>query len=211
MLTFVMPKGRIADEALPLLTKIGITPENDFFNDNSRALKFRTSDDNVQIIRVRSFDAATYLAYGVAEWGIVGSDVLAEHNYEGLYAPIDLGIGKCRLSIATLQGHSMSELAGSVSIATKYPNLTRQFFATRGIQADCIKLQGAMELAPQLGLCDFIVDLVSSGATLQANSLVEEASIMQVSSRLVINRVAYKTKREWLEPYLEKLEHVVNG
>lgn len=209
MFTFVIPKGRIADEALPILKQAGIVPEDDFFNNHSRQLKFKTSDPELQIVRVRSFDAATYMAYGVAEWGIVGSDVLAEHDYDGLYSPVDLGIGKCRLSVAAKKGITLEGLAGSVKVATKYPNVTRQFFAARGIQAECIKLLGAMELAPQLGLCDIIVDLVSSGETLKANDLVELETIMQVSSRMVVNRVAYKTQNSWLEPRLEKIASLV--
>ena len=208
-LTFVLPKGRIADEAVPLLKQIGLVPEDDFFNSKSRALKFKTSDPDIDLIRVRAFDAATYLAYGVAEWGIVGSDVLEEHDYKGLYTPIDLKIGHCRLSVAAKEGADFSQLTGGVKIASKYPNLTRRFFAARGIQAECIKLAGALELAPQLGLCDYIVDLVSSGATLIANGLVEMDTILPVSSRLVINRVAHKTKRDVMEPYLQKLSALV--
>ena len=210
MLTFVLPKGRIAEEAVPLLRQIGLVPEDDFFNAQSRALKFKTSDPNIELIRVRAFDAATYLAYGVAQWGIVGSDVLEEHDYNGLYTPIDLKIGACRLSVAAKLGADFKDLQGSVTIASKYPNLTRKYFAARGIQAECVKLSGALELAPQLGLCDYIVDLVSSGATLKANELEELDVILPVSSRLVINRVAYKTHRDELAPYIQKLKSLVS-
>jgi ATP phosphoribosyltransferase len=188
-----LPKGRILKEALPLLAGAGIVPEPAFTDEASRALRFATSRADVQLIRVRSFDAATFVAFGAAALGIVGSDVLAEFGYSELYAPIDLGIGRCRLSVAEPADRATPRAASHIRIATKYPHLTQAHFARHGVQAECIKLNGAMELAPLLGLAPAIVDLVSSGATLRENGLAERAVIMQVSSRLVANRAAFKT------------------
>ena len=196
-LVLALPKGRIYDELEPLMKRVGITPEADFFSDHSRALKFATNIAGLSIIRVRSFDVATFVAYGAAQIGVCGSDVTQEHDFPDIYAPLDLGIGKCRLSIA-----EPTEMAANdnptqwthLRIATKYPHLTKRYFAARGVQAECIHLNGAMELAPAIGLSQRIVDLVSSGATLKANGLVEVEKIMDVSSRLIVNRTSYKTR-----------------
>lgn len=201
-----LPKGRIYDELEPVLKKVGIAPEVDFFNEHSRALKFATNIDGLSIIRVRSFDVATFVAYGAAQLGVAGSDVIEEFNYPDLYAPLDLGIGKCRLSVA--EPKSMAENDdptrwSHVRIATKYPSLTSRYFAARGVQAECIHLNGAMELAPAIGLSERIVDLVSSGATLTANGLVEVEKIMDISSRLIVNRAAYKTRTLEIGPILD--------
>lgn len=193
---FAIPKGRILDEALPLMQAAGIEPEAAFFDEESRALMFATNDPGVQIIRVRAFDVATFVAHGAAQVGIVGSDVIDEFDYSELYAPVDLDIGHCRISVA-----EPAELAATddprswshVRVATKYPNLTRKHFAARGVQAECVKLNGAMEIAPLLGLSSRIVDLVSSGKTLKENGLVEVEKIAEVSARLVANRAAFKT------------------
>jgi ATP phosphoribosyltransferase len=195
-LIFAIPKGRILDEALPLMRAAGIEPVADFFDDNSRALMFATSDPDVEVIRVRAFDVATFVAHGAAQIGIVGSDVIDEFDYSELYAPVDLNIGHCRISVA-----EPAELAATddprswshVRVATKYPNLTAKHFAARGVQAECVKLNGAMEIAPLLGLSSRIVDLVSSGKTLKENGLVEVEKIAEVSARLVANRAAFKT------------------
>lgn len=205
-LVLALPKGRIYDELEPVMKKVGITPEADFFNDKSRALKFGTNIECLSIIRVRSFDVATFVAYGAAQLGVAGSDVIEEFNYPDLYAPIDLGIGKCRLSIAepaNLAEKDDPKRWSHVRIATKYPNLTSRYFAARGVQAECIHLNGAMELAPAIGLSERIVDLVSSGATLKANGLVEVETIMEISSRLIVNRTAYKTRIAELGPILD--------
>jgi ATP phosphoribosyltransferase len=191
-----LPKGRILKEAMPLLKRAGIVPEPDFSNEDSRALRFKTNVPEIEIIRVRSFDVATFVAFGAAQLGIAGNDVLLEFDYPEIYAPVDLGIGKCRLSVA--EPAEMSEQDdptrwSHIRVATKYPNITQRHFAARGVQAECIKLQGAMELAPTLGLCGRIVDLVSSGATLKANNLVEVETIATVTSRLIVNRAAMKT------------------
>jgi ATP phosphoribosyltransferase len=196
-IVIAVPKGRILSEALPLLAAAGIVPEPAFGDENSRALRFRTEDPGIELIRVRAFDVATFVAHGAAQLGIVGSDVLAEFDYPELYAPVDLDIGHCRLSVA-----EPAELAARddprgwshVRVATKYPHVTAQHFARRGVQAECIKLNGAMELAPTLGLAARIVDLVSSGRTLKENGLVEVEPIMAVSARLVVNRAAMKTR-----------------
>ena len=195
-LIFAIPKGRILDEALPLMRSAGIEPSAEFFDDRSRALMFATNNPDVEVIRVRAFDVATFVAHGAAQIGIVGSDVIDEFDYSELYAPVDLDIGHCRISVA-----EPAELAATddprswshVRVATKYPNLTRKHFAARGVQAECVKLNGAMEIAPLLGLSTRIVDLVSSGKTLQENGLVEVETIAQVSARLVANRAAFKT------------------
>lgn len=205
-LILALPKGRIFDELEPVLKKIGITPEKSFFDAGDRALKFATNIDGLSIIRVRSFDVATFVAYGAAQLGVAGSDVIEEFNYPDLYAPLDLGIGKCRLSVAepvNLAEKDDPTRWSHVRIATKYPNLTQRYFATRGVQAECIHLNGAMELAPAIGLSERIVDLVSSGATLKANGLVEVEKIMEISSRLIVNRPAYKTRIAEIGPILD--------
>ena len=192
-----VPKGRILAEALPLLARAGVVPEAAFSDENSRALRFATQDPRIALIRVRAFDVATFVAHGAAQLGIVGSDVLAEFDYPELYAPVDLRIGHCRLSVAepaALAEHDDPRGWSHVRVATKYPHLTAQHFARRGVQAECIKLNGAMELAPLLGLAPRIVDLVSSGRTLKENGLVEVEPILDVSARLVVNRAAMKTR-----------------
>ena len=195
-LIFAIPKGRILDEALPLMRAAGIEPSPDFFDKNSRALMFATNDPDVEVIRVRAFDVATFVAHGAAQIGIVGSDVVDEFDYSELYAPVDLNIGHCRISVAEPEELAATDDPRSwshVRVATKYPNLTRKHFAARGVQAECVKLNGAMEIAPLLGLSSRIVDLVSSGQTLKENGLVEVEIIAQVSARLVANRAAFKT------------------
>ena len=170
----------------------GIQPEAAFFDDASRALLFATNDPAISIIRVRAFDVATFVAHGAAQIGLVGSDVIDEFDYSELYAPVDLGIGRCRISVAMPQGAPDDVNGGHIRVATKYPGTTSRYYHARGIQAECVKLNGAMELAPSLGLSGRIVDLVSSGKTLAENGLVETAVISQVSARLIVNRAAYK-------------------
>ncbi|MEY4620124.1 MAG: phosphoribosyltransferase catalytic subunit [Pseudomonadota bacterium] len=189
---FAIPKGRILDEALPLMLAAGIEPEPAFFDESSRALLFATNNPAISIIRVRAFDVATFVAHGAAHIGIVGSDVIDEFDYSELYAPVDLGIGRCRISVAMPQGAVDDVQAGHIRVATKYPATTARYYHARGIQAECVKLNGAMELAPSLGLSGRIVDLVSSGKTLAENGLVETAIISHVSARLIVNRAAFK-------------------
>ena len=193
-LTFAVPKGRILDEALPLMARAGIVPEAEFHDKNSRALSFGCESGDMRMIRVRAFDVATFVAHGAAQAGIVGSDVVEEFAYPDLYAPVDLDIGHCRLSVAEPAGAATSAPPAShLRVASKYPNLTRRHFERMGVQAEVVKLNGAMELAPGLGLASRIVDLVSSGRTLKDNGLEETSVILQISARLIVNRAALKT------------------
>ena len=193
-LTFAVPKGRILDEALPLMARAGVVPEAGFHDKGDRRLAFPCEDEDFRLIRVRAFDVATFVAHGAAQAGIVGADVIEEFDYSDLYAPVDLGIGKCRLSVAEpAAGAASIDGASHIRVATKYPALTRRHFEARGVQAECVKLNGAMEIAPALGLAGRIVDLVESGRTLADNGLVETDTIMPVSSRLIVNRAALKT------------------
>ena len=192
-----LPKGRILQELLPLLERAGIVPEADFFSEKSRKLAFATNDPGLTIIRVRSFDVATFVAFGAADMGVAGNDVLREFDYSEIYAPIDLGIGACRLCLAEPASLKETDDPGRwshIRIATKYPNTARRHFAAKGIQAECIRLSGAIELAPSLGLAERIVDLVSTGSTLKANGLVEVETLSAVTSRLIVNRAAFKTR-----------------
>lgn len=213
-LTIAVPKGRILDELQPTLDGVGIRPESAFYDSGSRQLQFATNDPNISIIRVRSFDVATFVAHGAAQLGICGSDVLMEYDYSDLYAPLDLGIGHCRLSVAepvdAAEAYNPRSLS-HIRVATKYPNLTRRHFANYGVQAECIKLNGAMELAPSLGLAQQIVDLVSSGATLKANGLREVETICEISSRLIVNRAAFKTGGERLHSVLSQFREVIGA
>lgn len=209
-LIFAIPKGRILDEALPLLAAAGITPAPDFFDKASRALVFPTNQPHVSLIRVRAFDVATFVAHGAAHLGIVGSDAIDEFGYTELYAPVDLNIGHCRLSVAAPSGTNLPGAGAShVRVATKYPASTRRWFAARGVQAECIKLNGAMEIAPSLGLASHIVDLVSSGATLRENGLQELAVMSQVSARLVVNRAAFKLRPDDVPPLVAAFRNAV--
>lgn len=206
---FALPKGRILRELLPILADCDIRPEGAFFDESARQLRFQTSDSRIDILKVRAFDVATFVAHGGAQIGVVGSDVLEEFQYSDIYAPVDLGIGQCRLSVArhTDSGHSDTDdlrTRSHIRVATKYPGLTRRHFAAKGIQAECIKLSGAMELVPALGMAPLIVDLVSSGTTLRENDLVEIETIMPVSSRLIVNRQAFKTRPSELSPIVER-------
>ena len=193
-LTFAVPKGRILDEALPLMDRAGVVPDAEFHDKKSRALSFACENSDMRIIRVRAFDVATFVAHGAAQAGIVGSDVVEEFAYPDLYAPVDLDIGHCRLSVAEPAGEEDCNAAAShLRVASKYPNLTRKHFERLGVQAEVVKLNGAMELAPGLGLASRIVDLVSTGRTLKDNGLVETSVILPVSARLIVNRAALKT------------------
>ena len=213
-LVLAVPKGRILGELRPLLDRTGLVPEPAFDDPDHRGLRFRTGIDGVDIIRVRSFDVATFVAFGAAHLGVAGNDVLMEFDDPELYAPLDLGIGRCRLAVAEPQDLSADDDPSRwshVRIATKYPAVTRQHFAARGVQAECVKLNGAMELAPSLGLCRRIVDLVSTGNTLEANRLVEIEHIADVSSRLIVNRPALKTRptqiQRWIDRFAEAARH----
>ncbi len=204
-----VPKGRILEEFDPVLKKSGIIPEKDFYSENSRKLVFSTNKPNIKLIKVRSFDVATFVSFGVAHIGICGSDVLLEFDYDNIYNLFDLGIGKCRLSIAAPKNIVKSKdfwNHSHIKIATKYVNFTKKFFENKGIQAECIKLNGSIELAPILGLCDRIVDLVSSGKTLEANNMVEGEKLADISTKLIANRQAYTANKKELIKIISKFE-----
>lgn len=213
-LVLALPKGRILKELTPLLARAGIDPEPAFCDDSSRQLRFATHDGTLDIIRVRSFDVATFVAFGAAHLGVAGNDVIMEFDYPELYAPVDLRIGRCRLSVAEPRDMVKDDDPARwshVRIATKYPSITRRHFAARGVQAECIKLNGAMELAPSLGLCRRIVDLVSTGGTLAANNLMEVEHIADVTSRLIVNRAALKTRSRAVNDLIERFREAADA
>ncbi|MFM8333465.1 MAG: ATP phosphoribosyltransferase [Candidatus Methylumidiphilus sp.] len=192
MLTIAISKGRIYDDAMPLLASAGIRPTVD--PDKSRKLILPTSRDDVRLLVIRATDVPTYVEYGAADLGIAGKDVLVEYGAEGLYEPLDLGIAKCRLMTAARVGYQPS--GRRLRVATKYVKTAQRYFAAKGIQAEIIKLYGSMELAPLVGLADCIVDLVDTGNTLKANGLEPRELIMEISSRLVVNKAAMKMKHQ---------------
>lgn len=211
-LVLALPKGRILEECEPLLTGAGIIPDADLHNEGSRKLRFPTNHHNLDVVRVRSFDVATFVAFGGAQIGICGSDVLMEFDYPEIYAPLDLKIGGCRISVAeplATAGSDDPSTWSRIRVATKYPNIAKRHYAARGVHVDVVHLNGAMELAPGLGLTRQIVDLVATGSTLRANGLVETEVITQISSRLIVNRTALKTRPEeigfWIERFREAL------
>jgi ATP phosphoribosyltransferase len=213
-LVMALPKGRILNELRPLMESAGIVPEPEFDDPKTRKLKFATNRPELDIISVRSFDVATIVAFGGAHLGVAGNDVLMEFDYSEIYAPLDLGIGRCRMAVAEpkeLVSKDDPRRWSHVRVATKYPEITRRHFAARGVQAECIKLNGAMELAPSLGLCERIVDLVSTGATMRANGLVEVEQICTISSRLIVNRAALKTRPDEIGAWIERFEKAVGA
>lgn len=206
-LVLALPKGRILKDVMPLVRASGIEPEPAFDDPACRKLHFSTNIDGLSIIRVRAFDVATFVAFGAAHLGVAGNDVLLEFDYPEIYAPLDLDIGHCRVSLA--EPEDMAETDdparwSHIRIATKYPNITSRYFAARGVQAECIKLNGAMELAPSLGLCRRIVDLVSTGSTLRANGLRETEVLTHITSRLIVNRAAFKTRPDTVGDWVER-------
>ncbi|MCR9256685.1 MAG: ATP phosphoribosyltransferase [Alphaproteobacteria bacterium] len=213
-LVMALPKGRILDEVMPFLARAGIEPEPAFFDDKSRKLRFETNEPSLDIIRVRSFDVATFLAFGAAHLAVAGNDVLMEFAYPEIYAPLDLDIGHCHLAVAAKVEVAEGDdprLWSHVRVATKYPNITRRHFAARGVQAECVKLNGAIELAPLLGLCRRIVDLVSTGRTLRENGLVEVEHIAHITSRFAVNRAAMKTRPRDINHWIDRFEEAANG
>jgi ATP phosphoribosyltransferase len=213
-LVLALPKGRILDEVVPVVKRAGIEIERDFDDPDTRKLRFRTNQPNLDVIRVRNFDVATFVAFGGAHMGVAGSDVLMEFGYAEVYAPLDLGVGKCRLVVAAPTedlGHDDPVRWSAVRIATKYPEITRRHFAGRGVQAECIKLNGAMELAPSIGLSRQIVDLVQTGSTLRANGLVEIEHIADITSRFIVNRAALKTRAEEVTGWLERFREAADA
>ena len=204
-LTIALAKGRILAETLPLLARAGIEPVDDL--SSSRKLIFDTNHANINLVLIRSADVPTYVQYGAADMGIAGKDVLLEHGGEGLYERVDLNISRCKLMTA---GFIDKELPKTrLKVASKYPAITRQFFLNQGKQVEVIKLFGSMELAPIVGLSDLIVDLVDTGNTLKANGLAPLEHIMDISSRLILNRASLKMKNQAIKHLVERIEQAV--
>ena len=202
-ISIALSKGRIFDETVPLLVRVGIEPKE---NGESRKLVVATNRSDVRLIIVRASDTPTYVQHGAADLGIAGRDVLMEHGGEGLYQPVDLGIAACRMMVAVKKGFEYEAAVrpgARLRVATKYVNTTREHFAAKGVHVDVIRLYGSMELAPLTGLADAIVDLVATGKTLRANDLVAVEDIMPVSARLIVNQAALKTKRAALQPLID--------
>ena len=207
-----VPRGRIIKELKAILMKTTFAPEDEMFDDKSRKLTFLSKDRNVIFIKVRAFDACTFVAFGAAQIGIAGEDVIKEFDYSEVYAPLELKIGHCRLSVAalkTLLKKEDPETWSNIRVATKYPNISKEYFANKGIQVEAIKLNGSMELAPSLNMCRRIVDLVSTGATLKANGLKEIDEIMKVQSKLIVNRSAFKTNNKKIQTIMDEIKSLV--
>jgi len=207
-----IPRGRIIKELKKILIKTSFAPEDKMFDDTSRKLTFSSKSKDVNFIKVRAFDACTFVAFGAAQIGIAGEDVIREFNYSEIYAPLELNIGHCRLSVAalkTLLKIEDPETWSNIRVATKYPNISKEYFANKGIQVEAIKLNGSMELAPSLYMCRRIVDLVSTGATLKANGLKEIDEIMKVQSKLIINRSAFKTDNKKIKSIMDEIKSLI--
>ncbi len=207
-----IPRGRIIGELKKILLKTTFAPEAEMFNDKSRKLTFLSKNKEVNFIKVRAFDACTFVAFGAAQIGIAGEDVIKEFDYSEIYAPLELNIGHCRLSVAalkTLLKKEDPETWSNIRVATKYPNISKDYFANKGIQVEAIKLNGSMELAPSLNMCRRIVDLVSTGATLKANGLKEIDEIMKVQSKLIINRSAFKTNNKKIQSIIDEFKSLI--
>lgn len=206
-LILALPKGRILAQCGALLARAGVHPAADYSDEDSRRLRFPTDDPGLDVVRVRPFDVATFVAFGGAALGICGADVLMEFDYPEIYAPLDLGIGACRVSVAApaaTAGADDARRMSTLRVATKYPNIARRHYAARGIHAEVVHLNGAMELAPALGLSRVIVDLVQTGSTLAANHLIETEVIAEVTSRLIVNRTALKTRPERIAAWIDR-------
>jgi ATP phosphoribosyltransferase len=206
-LTIALSKGRLLDEALPLLARAGIDASED--PRSSRKLIVPTQRAGVSLVILRATDVPTYVEHGAADLGIAGKDVLLEHGSDGLYQPLDLAIGRCRLFVATRRDYDWKrcvQRGGRIRVATKYVRTAREHFAAKGMHVDLIKLYGSMELAPLAGLADAIVDLVSTGRTLQENDLVAVEEIMPISARLIVNPTALKLKRDVAKPLIDALQ-----
>ena len=208
-----VPKGRILNELVPLLRKVEIEPEQEFFDDKSRKLMFSTNKKNLSIIKVRAFDVATFVALGAAQIGVAGDDVLNEFDYDEIYTVLDLGIGKCRLSVAKKINVKKENFQnnGHIMVATKYKNTVINFFANKGVRAECIKLNGSIELAPRLGICSTIVDLVSTGRTLEENNLKESDVLLKITSKLIVNKISYKIMNSEISKIITKFSRIING
>ena len=211
---FALPKGRILKQALELMVESDIEPEEEFNKQYSRKLRFSTNDQDLDLIRIRSSDVPTFVAFGAADIGIAGQDDYLELDYPELYVPLDLNIGTCRLVIAgsaDVKSKDQTSTWSHLKVATKYPNITKKYFEEKGVQAECIKLNGAIELAPNLGLCERIVDIVETGETLRANGLVEIEKITDISSCLIVNRTSLKTKPEKINNLINRFNETVHG
>jgi len=209
-ITLALSKGRIFDETLPLLRAAGIEVLED--PEKSRKLILPTNQPHVRVVLVRATDVPTYVEHGGADLGVTGKDTLIEHGGQGLYQPLDLNIARCRVSVAVRADFDYASAVRQGSrlrVATKYTTIAREFFASKGVHVDLIKLYGSMELAPLTGLADAIVDLVSTGNTLKANHLVEVERIMDISSRLVVNHASLKLKQRTLRPILDAFAQAV--
>ena len=205
VLTIALAKGRILDETLPLLARAGIEPVDDLHS--SRKLVFATNRADISLVLIRSADVPTYVQYGAADLGIAGKDVLAEHGGAGLYERVDLKIAPCKMMTAGFVDRPLPRTR--LKVATKYPQITRRFFLEQGRQVELIKLYGSMELAPVVGLSDIIVDLVDTGNTLRANGLTPLDTIMEISSRLIVNRAALKMKNRAVRELVDRIEQAV--
>ncbi len=206
-LIIAVPRGRILIELRQLLKKINIIPEKSFYDERCRRLSFKTNIKNITFIKVRAFDVCTFVAFGAADLGVCGSDVIEEFNYSEIYTPLDLNIGHCRLSVAALKTLLKKEdplIWSNIRVATKYPNLTKKHFAKKGVQVETIKLNGSIELAPTLKMCRRVVDLVSTGKTLKQNGLLEVEKIMDITSKLIVNRSSLKTDTKRLEKIIKQ-------
>jgi len=206
-ITIAVSKGRIYDETVPLLAKLGIVLKDD--PKKSRKLILDTNQSNIKVLIIRATDVPTYVERGGAELGIAGKDVLMEYSGDSLYEPVNLGIAKCRMMLAGLK--DAKPIIDRPRVVTKYTNITRNYFAERGQQVEIIKLYGSMELGPVLGLSDWIVDLVDTGNTLKANGLVALDHIADISSSLVVNKAAMKMKNELIKPIINQLANIVEN
>ena len=212
-IVLALPKGRILDELGPVLARAGIVPAADYADESSRRLRFPTDDPSLDVIRVRSFDVATFVAHGAAQIGVCGADVVMEFGCPEICAPLDPGIGRCRVSVAEPVDAPAEDPSrwSRITVATKYPNIAQRHFAARGVQAEIVHLNGAMELAPSMGLAKLIVDLVQTGSTLKANGLREGEVIAHVTSRLIVNRTALKTRPEAIGAWIARFRAALAG
>ena len=207
-----VPRGRITKECKSILMKTSFAPDPMLFDKDTRKLQFKSKNKNIEFIKVRAFDACTFVAFGAAQIGIAGEDVIQEFDYSEVYAPTNLNIGQCKISVAAVKSllkKEDPETWSNIRVATKYPNITKNFFANKGIQVEIIKLSGSMELAPSLNMCRRIVDLVSTGKTLKVNGLVEVEEIMRIQSKLIVNRSAYKTDMKRIKNIISEIENIV--
>ena len=211
-IVIAVPRGRITKECKNFLLKTSFAPDPLLFDKNTRKLTFKSKKRNIEYIKVRAFDACTFVAFGAAQIGIAGEDVINEFDYSELYAPLDLNIGHCRISVAALKSllkKEDPETWSNIRVATKYPNICKNFFASKGVQVEIINLNGSMELAPSLNMCRRIVDLVSTGKTLKVNGLVEIEKIMNIQSKLIVNKSSYKTKTKLINEIISEFENII--